>query len=194
MYIPTAFEITDQEEIYAFVEKHGFGQLISSVAGRLTSTHMPFLLSEERAILLGHLARSNPQCTDLHGQEVLVTLQGHHGYISPSWYEKPGVPTWNYQAVHIYGRALVFDCRERLKQVVDRLSQKYEGAIGQEWRGDYEELMLGAIMGVEINISEVQCTYKLSQNRSAEDRQGVISQLKELGSNELAEVMEKYNV
>lgn len=194
MYIPESFEVTDPEEIFSFVGENAFGQLISMTAGRLTSTHLPFLLSEDRTTLTGHLARCNPQSTDLHGQEVLVTLQGEHGYISPSWYARPSVPTWNYQAVHIYGRVEVFDSKEKLKLVVDALSQKYELSIGESWQGQYEQSMLEAIVGLEIAISEVQCKYKLSQNRSADDRRGVIRGLRKKGSMKLAKTMEEFDV
>ena len=103
MYIPKHFEVTDEDEIFAFIEENAFGQLISHVKGRLFSTHLPFLLSENRKKIVGHLAGKNPQQSELEGQEVLVSLEGPHDYISPAWYSSPGVPTWNYQAVHVYG-------------------------------------------------------------------------------------------
>ena len=189
MYIPKCFEITDQEEFFAFIEANAFGQLISSVGGKIFSTHMPFLLSQDKTKILGHLALQNPQHLDLHGQEVLITLQGPHDYISPSWYCSAGVPTWNYQAVHIYGQANVFLCTEKIKSVVDTLTQKYESAFSQPWKSEYKAAMLSAIVGVEITISEIQCKYKLSQNRSAQDRTQVITQLNEVGSHKLASSM-----
>ena len=83
MYIPRHFEIADSPEIFAFIEANAFGQLISTLEGRLFSTHMPFLLGANHNLLLGHLARANPQWRDIEGQEVLITLQGPHDYISP---------------------------------------------------------------------------------------------------------------
>ncbi len=189
MYIPRHFAVTDKSEIYAFVEANTFGQLISNVGGRLFSTHMPFLLSEDRAKIIGHMSVRNPQHSDLDGQEVLVTLQGPHDYISPSWYAASGVPTWNYQAVHIYGRGRVFTSPEKLKAVVDALTGKYESAFPRPWNPDYKASMLSAIVGVEITIVEFQCKYKLSQNRSAQDRSRVVARLKATGSHELASSM-----
>lgn len=189
MYIPKYFEVTDKAEIFAFVEANAFGQLISSVGGKLFSTHMPFLLSEDKTKIIGHLALQNPQHSDLNGQEALITLQGPHDYISPSWYASPGVPTWNYQAVHIYGQASVFSSADRIKSVVDTLTQKYESIFPQPWKPEYKATMLSAIVGVEITINEIQCKYKLSQNRSAEDRAQVVTQLNEVGSHELASSM-----
>ena len=101
MYIPEHFAVTDTSEVFAFIEANAFGQLVSNVDGRLFATHMPFLLSEDKSRLLGHVARQNPQHLALEGQECLVILQGPHGYISPSWYNTPGVPTWNYQVVRL---------------------------------------------------------------------------------------------
>jgi transcriptional regulator len=189
VYIPKYFEISDKEEIFAFVDANAFGQLISNVDGKLFSTHMPFLLSDDKTKIIGHLALQNPQHSELDGQEALVTLQGPHDYISPSWYASPGVPTWNYQAVHIYGKANVFSSTEKIKSVVDTLTQKYETALPQPWIPEYKTAMLSAIVGVEITISEIQCKYKLSQNRSAQDRAQVVTQLNEVGSHKLASSM-----
>lgn len=191
MYIPKHFEVEDRNEVFAFVEANSFGQLISHVNGRHFSTHMPFLLSEGRDKLIGHIAAQNPQHLELEGQEVLVTLQGEHAYVSPSWYSAPGVPTWNYQALHIYGQASVFTSSEKLQAVVDALTKKYESVLPQPWQPAYNPSMLSAIIGIEITIDDIECKYKLSQNRSEQDRSQVISQLKSQGRTELAKAMER---
>jgi transcriptional regulator len=191
MYIPKHFEINDKSEIFAFVEANAFGQLISNVDGRLYSTHLPFLLSKDRSKITGHLALQNPQLAEIDMQEVLVTLEGAHDYISPAWYSSPGVPTWNYQAVHIYGQCSTFRSAEKLEEIVNALTKKYEATSPTPWQPDYKPSMLGAIVGVEVIINEVQCKYKLSQNRSIKDRLQVIEQLKAEGSNKLAEAMER---
>lgn len=191
MYIPKHFEITDKEEIFAFVEANAFGQLISTINGRLFSTHLPFLLSEDKTKIIGHLALPNPQHTEIDGKEALITLEGPHDYITPSWYDSPGVPTWNYQAVHIYGRCTVFRNTEALQNLVNTLTNKYESRFEKPWVPEYKSSMLSAIVGVEITINEIQCKYKLSQNRSSKDRLQVIKQLKANGSNSLAKAMEQ---
>jgi len=191
VYIPEHFEITDTEEAYSFIEKNAFGQLVSNVGGRLFSTHMPFLLSADRTTIVGHLAAKNPQHLELEGQEVLVSLQGAHDYISPSWFTSRGVPTWNYQAVHIYGRGTVFSKPDKLKNVVETLTQKYESELERPWQPDYKNAMLGAIIGVEILIEEIQCKYKLSQNRPSQDQAQVIDKLRSLGSDQLADAMQR---
>jgi len=189
MYIPRHFEVTDKTEIFTFIEANAFGQLISTLDGRLFSTHIPILFSADSNRLLGHLAKANPQWQAIQGQEVLISLQGPHDYISPSWYRAPGVPTWNYQAVHIYGNCHVFEDTTKLKQVVDRLTEKFESAFEEPWQPTYKASMLQGIVGIEVEITEIQCKYKLSQNRSKEDRSRVTKLLEETGSHELALAM-----
>jgi len=191
MYVPDHFKISDQEEIFSFLQANAFGQLISLQDKRLTSSHLPFLIADDRKRLLCHLARQNPQWQTLEGQQVLVTFQGAHDYISPSWYQNPGVPTWNYQAVHVYGNCRVFDAADELATVVEALTDRYESSFEAPWEPQYREAMLKAIIAVEIDIDEIQCKYKLSQNRPAEDQQGVIEKLDELGSEPLLQAMRK---
>ena len=189
MYIPSCFEVTDREEIFGFIEANAFGQLISNVDGRPFSTHLPFLLSEDRTKIFAHLAGQNTQLREIAGQEVLVSFEGPHDYISPAWYDGPGVLTWNYQAAHIYGHCKVFEDADRLKTLVDVLTHQYESGFERPWQPTYKAAMLGAIVGVEISISEVQCKYKLSQNRPAIDQEQVIRQLNRAGSKRLAAAM-----
>jgi transcriptional regulator len=191
VYIPKHFEVTDKDEAFAFVEANAFGQLISNVNDRPFSTHMPFLLSEDKSKIIGHLALQNPQHTEIDGQEVLITLEGAHDYISPAWYSSPGVPTWNYQAVHIYGECTVFRKAKELQNIVNALTNKYEATFEKPWQPEYKPSMLDAIVGVEVTINEIQCKYKLSQNRPPQDRSQVISRLKAVNSNGLAEAMER---
>jgi transcriptional regulator len=186
MYIPKAFEIKDKNEIHSFLESNAFGQLVSNVENRPFSTHIPFLLSDDKSKLIGHLAKQNPQHQELENQEVLAVFQGAHDYISPSWYRSPGVPTWDYQAAHFYGRCSVFTDHDKLQAVVDILSNKYESSYEPPWLPEYRDVMLNAIVGFEIEISEIQCKYKLSQNRTAEDIEQVIKQLEANGSHQLA--------
>lgn len=191
MYVPKHFEISEAEEIYAFLDANAFGQLISLQDGRLTAAHLPFLVSEDRKHLHCHLARQNAQWQQLEGQQVLITFLGPHDYISPSWYQTAGVPTWNYQALHIYGCCRVFDDSAQLASLVDTLSQRYESGFETPWEPQYREAMLKAIVGVDIEIEDIQCKYKLSQNRPAEDQQGVIDKLDDLGSESLVKAMRK---
>lgn len=193
MYVPKHFEIQDESELSGFIRINGFGQLISSVEGRLFSTPLPFLLSEDNQTLITHVARKNPQAGDLDGQEVLISLLGPHAYISPTWYEKRGgVPTWNYQSVQVYGTAKVVNDRDRNKEIIELMSTQFEGGLSEPWDMQYPTQMLDAILGIEISISEIQGKYKLSQNRSAIDQQNVIRSLSKQGNKRLANEMSRF--
>jgi transcriptional regulator len=191
MYVPEHFKISDQREMLSFLDANAFGQLISIEDNRPTASHLPFLIADDLQYLQCHLARQNLQWRQLEEQQVLVIFQGAHDYISPTWYQTAGVPTWNYQALHIYGRCRVFDAPEELTVVVEALSKRYESNFKTPWKPQYRDAMLKAIVGVEIEIEEIQCKYKLSQNRPAADQQGVIDNLDKLGSTALVNAMRK---
>ena len=191
MYIPEKFKIDDADEIFAFVEAHAFGQLVSQHDARPLVSHLPFLLGEDRKTLQCHVARPNPHWQQIEGQQVLATFSGPHDYISPSWYLGAGVPTWNYQAVHVYGRCRVFDGAAELGALVEALAGVYEARFDTPWQPKYPDSMLKAIVGIELAIDEFQCKYKLSQNRPVADHQPVIDRLDELGSDALVAAMRK---
>lgn len=193
MYLPKHFTIDDQQELFRFIRANAFGQLISTLQGRLISSHIPVLLTENNDLLVAHLARPNPQLREIDGQEVLVTLQGLHDYISPTWYENAGVPTWNYQAVHVYGTCHIVDDEQRLRDIIESLSAVYESSQPSPWKPDYPDSMLRGIVGIEIAITELQGKYKLSQNRPREDQLGVIRLLRERGNYQLADLMAEQN-
>ena len=191
MYVPEKFRIEQTDEIFAFLAANAFGQLVSQHDGRPMVSHLPFLVAADRGTLKCHVARQNPQWQQLEGQQVLATFLGPHDYISPSWYRGAGVPTWNYQAVHVYGRCRVFEQADQLTALVDALSGVYESRFDDPWQPRYPDSMLKAIVGIELEIDDIQCKYKLSQNRPAADHQPVIDQLEALGADELAAAMRK---
>ena len=191
MSIPDPFQESEENEVFSFIEANAFGQLISIDAGRPNASHLPFLVASDHTQMHCHLARQNPQWQQLADQQVLVTFLGPHDYISPSWYQNPGVPTWNYQAVHIYGHCRLLDDDAAVAEIVEALSARYESGFETPWQPQYRDAMLKAIIGVEITIDEVLCKYKLSQNRPAEDHQGVVDKLDQLGSEPLANAMRK---
>ena len=187
MYIPQVFEVTDQEKAFVFIKQNEFGQLTSLVEGRLFSSYIPFY--PEGDLLVGHMAKKNPQWKEIETQEVLITFQGQDAYISPSWYDSPGVPTWNYQAVHVYGQVSLITEEGRLKEIVDTLTSQYESSFETPWIPEYNESMLNVIVGFEIKMTDIQCKYKLSQNRSEQDRKQVIEALKARGFVQLSQAM-----
>ena len=189
MYIPQHFEITDREEIFAFIKANAFGQLTSSVNGRLFTSHLPFLISKDGESLFCHVAKRNLQWEDIESQEVLVTFQGPHDYISPSWYSSPGVPTWNYQAAHIYGKPQLVKDKQMLVNIIHELTSIYEFSFEEPWVPKYDGSLLNFIVGIEIKITDVQCKFKLSQNRPESDRKQVIKELQKNGPSQLSHAM-----
>ncbi len=190
MYIPKPFAVEEKALIERFLQHNTFGQLVSKVNGQLFSTQLPFLYQPEKNIFLCHVAKQNPQWQDIENQELLITIEGPHEYISPTWYEaKGGVPTWNYQAVHAYGAGKLITDPESLQALVEELSDVYEGSKPEPWQPQYNPAMLKAIVGIEITVTELQCTFKLSQNRSQQDQNQIIEELIQQGAQKLANAM-----
>jgi transcriptional regulator len=186
VYQPPHFRIDGHRKAAQFIRQQGFGMLVSNCNGRLFATHMPVLLNEDNTLLSGHIARLNPQHEELAGQEVLFIIQGPHGYVSPTLYENPGVPTWNYQAVHVYGIASLVNDPESVRQIVDRLTHEHESTRIKPWHGEYNTGKLRAIVGIEIAIREIQCKFKLSQNRSTTERDNAAKDAAATGNPALA--------
>lgn len=187
MYVPKAFAVTELDELQRMISASRLALLVSHGEQGLLASHLPLLLvpdEGEFGTLYGHFARANPQWRELQGgAEALVVFQGDEAYVSPSFYPSKAehgkvVPTWNYQAVHAYGRAEVFDERERLLALVSALSERHEQTRAQPWAvsdapAEYIEPMLRAIVGFALPISRLQGKAKLSQNKSETDRAGV---------------------
>lgn len=192
MFIPKDFRISDADEIDRFIAHHSFGILVSSHDSELIATHLPVHRSDKDH-LQAHVARANTQWQQLEGQRVLLILPGPHDYVSPTWYESPGVPTWNYQSVHIYAHASCFTETERLKELVLALSNDHESSRADPWNGEFNAGMLKAIVGIDLKIDEVQCKYKLSQNRSRQDQEKVSDELEQSGNEQLANAMRQHN-
>ena len=199
MFIPSSFRISDRDTLLVFIERYGFATLVSTDPNGVPfATHVPLLLDRSSDLLLGHIARANPQWEMFGGRESLAIFHGPHAYVSPSWYTvAPAVPTWNYATVHVYGIPRVIDA-ERTADVVDRLVSKYEKHRPNPWAGempdDYRRRMLAGIVGFEMPLTRLEGKFKLGQNRSAEDRAGTIAGLHADGGEaaELAEFTEGY--
>jgi len=184
MYIPSTFEVTDQEVLYTFMEDHSFAVLFSQLNHIPSATHLPLLLNRTEHCLYGHMTRANPQWKDIQN-EVLVVFNGPHTYISPSWYEtNQAVPTWNYTAVHVTGEFSLIESSYELLQILEQTTHVYESSMTQPWEMsnlDSELLnhLSDGIVGFKIAISKIEGKWKLSQNHSKERRQRVIQALEE---------------
>ena len=186
MYIPTAFAGKDVDTLHALIDDYGFASLVSMTPDGIVATHLPVMLDRSRGAqgtLVAHFARANPHGRSLDGADVLAIFVGPHGYISPSWYEQhPSVPTWNYAAVHAYGRARLINDGARLDAIVKQLVAQYEAGRPKPWSADvlpkdYMTGMLRGIVGLDIEITRLEGKLKLSQNRNAVDRRNVIAAL-----------------
>jgi transcriptional regulator len=189
MYIPAAFSENDQETLHHFIEQYSFGLLVSDFAGEPLATHLPFLLDRSigpHGTLFCHLARSNPQWRETEGKTGLAIFSGPHAYITPGWYAaRDVVPTWNYVAVHAYGKLQVIDNAAGVRPIVEGMVREYERSQAQPWelreREDFLSKMLAQIVGVRIRIERLEGKWKLSQNHPAERQARVIAGLQERG-------------
>jgi transcriptional regulator len=185
MYIPNHFRESDERVLAEFIDAYSFGTLVTVEGALPFASHLPFLHDREGRTLHAHVARGNPQWQHIAANaDVLVMFQGPHGYVSPTWYAAPGVPTWNYTAVHVYGRGRVLDDAAATGRHVEKLAARFERGSAAPWVPDYDTRRLAGIVGVEIAIGEIQGKFKLSQNRSAEDRTRVVARLEAGGTDE----------
>ena len=207
MYLPSGFHETRTATLHAFIRRHSFATLISpGGAEGIQVSHLPMLLDRSRTpngMLVGHLAKPNPQWREFTGNGATVTASfaGPHAYISPRWYQtRAAVPTWNYANVYVQGTARVIEDRERLSQLLKDLSDVYEGGNREPWSladlpAQMHNSLIDGIVGIEIEIASIDGKFKLSQNRIAADRHGVIQALGQSESYEdraVGELMSEY--
>lgn len=197
MYVPSQFEETDRARLRQLVRRYSFATLVTAGRGEPFATHLPLLLEtreDGQDVLLGHMARANPHWRQFEGeQEALAVFHGPHAYVSPSWYEPgPAVPTWNYIAVHAYGRPRSFEDTERLMALLRRSVDAYEANRPSPWPfelpEDYLARMVGAIVGFEMPLARIEGKLKLSQNRSVVDQARVARALRNTGNPQDTEV------
>lgn len=179
MYIPSDFAEHDRAALYGVIRDNPFGLLVTIAEGAPFASHLPFLLENDR--LLAHMARGNPQWRSFdRGGDALAVFHGPHGYVSPRWYAAAdAVPTWNYVAVHVYGRPRVIDDAAETRALLDRLVEAYEGGA---WRladrdAKYAARMMRGIVAFELPLTRLEGKFKLSQTRPVGDRRRVADEL-----------------
>ena len=189
MYLPAHFEETRPEVLHELVRTHPLGLLITLGPGGLQANPIPFILDADPAggapTLRAHVARANPVWREARTDvESLVVFQGPQAYISPSMYPTKAatgkvVPTWNYVSVQARGSLRVMDDAAWARGLVTRLTDRHEAARAVPWAvsdapADYVDTMLGAIVGIEITLTSLTGKWKVTQNRHAADRDGVV--------------------
>lgn len=201
MFIPNLHKNENIEEVKSFLNENSFGILISQIGGKISGTHIPMELDIDENgedVLVGHIAKANPQSKNLkNGEEILAIFNGPHSYISSSWYQKENVPTWNYVAVHVYGKVKIIEGEElleSLKKLVDKYEQNSENPVSVEKMSSRTLKQVNGIVGFSIKINEIQAAYKLSQNREETDYHNITSELEKAGDSNsmgIAEEMKK---
>ena len=203
MYLPSHFEIKDKNELIRIISEYPLGILVTEKNG-LDANHIPFLYDSsqgEMGSLIAHVARSNPVWQEMAECDVMVIFRGVESYISPNWYPTKHethrqVPTWNYEVVHAYGKLSVHDDAKFVRGIVGKLTKIHEVSEEKPWKmsdspQDYIEMMVKAVVGLQITITNIIGKGKLSQNREIRDRYGAISALEIKGNSEMAEAIKK---
>jgi len=203
MYIPPHFAENRPQAIFDIIASHPLGTLVTQGANGLDANHFPFELDKdtgEFGTLRAHAAKANPIWRETaQNDEVLVIFKGLDAYVSPNWYPSKQethqqVPTWNYQAVHVYGKIRFIEDANQLRAMLERLTHTHEHKVQPEspWRmsdaaPDYIDAMLKAIVGIEITITKMIGKSKLSQNKHVQDRTNLAAELERHGHTAIAE-------
>jgi len=189
MYIPKKFEAPSVQAVEQFIKENGFATLVGYDNGIPIATHTPLMIAEDvdgDKKIIGHISVANPQAICFDGeQEMMAVFMEHHTYISSSWYDHINVPTWNYIAVHVYGKVSKIE-GEDLYHFLDKLTNKYEGDSPSAFKvKDMPEDMMAnqmkGIVGFEMDVTKVEASYKLSQNRDDKNYKEIIRKLEERG-------------
>ena len=203
MYIPPHFQINEATELKRIINENPLGILVTANK-TLDANHLPFLFNPsqgEHGVLTAHVARANPIWQEMADTDVLVIFRGVESYISPNWYPSKHethrqVPTWNYEVVHAYGKLTVHDDQKFLLGVVGRLTKTHEASEEKPWKmsdssQDYIDMMMKAIVGIQVTLTSIEGKSKLSQNRELRDKNGAIDALVSKGNTEMANAIKK---
>lgn len=200
MFIPKDFKVEDQEKLLKFIQENSFAILFSQDEEGPKATHLPFILiNKEPPELIGHIAKANPQWKTLNGKNVLIVFSGPHSYISASWYkERKNVPTWNYVAVHVEGTVEILQEADELLSILHQSVDYYENDFEEPWKMEDEpetvKRLLNGIVGIRIKIEKLEGKWKLNQNKSKENKENVIENLRNqdiYDSQKIADLMER---
>jgi len=188
VYQPALFVARDGAAMERAIREHPFATLITACAPEPQISHLPLLLHWSpgpKGELVGHMARANPHWRQFGDGPTLAVFHAPHAYVSPSWYGEPekAVPTWNYAVVHVHGRMELVEDRAGTMAILDAMVDRFEAGRPAPWRlqlkGAQLDAMVGAIVAFRMVIERVDTKLKLSQNRSAVDRQRVVAALRE---------------
>ena len=187
MYIPRHFSVEDPAA-QQFLENLKSGHLVTNTAQGMLSTMIPVTFDKTDRSIIGHVARGNSQWSEKTNQEALFISAPVDSYISPSWYaskQEHGkvVPTWDYMLAHVYGELIIHDDVDWLRKAVSNLTDSFEAGRAKPWKlddapEDYVAGQLRAIVGVELKVTRLEVSFKMSQNKTKDDLEGVIAGLR----------------
>jgi transcriptional regulator len=184
MYISKLYREEDHTKILEFLHQNEFATLVTYDGEKPTASHllMEVTADGESLFLNGHMSKANPLWkTFERNPEVLIIFQGPHTYISPTWYNHVNVPTWNYQAVHVYGSPRIVEGGEYYA-MLSRLIRRHENGTNYRMESlpqDFVEKQMNGTVGFQVKVTRIEANYKLSQNRDDEDYHNIISHLNE---------------
>ena len=204
MYIPSKYQNTNLAEVKDFIKAYSFGILVSTISNRPWASHIPLELEtdmEGNDILYGHISKANEQSNNLHQDSTFMAVfNGPHSYISSSWYGFEEVPTWNYIAVHIYGKLTVLSDDEllfSLKKLVDKYESTSEHPVRIENLSEKTMRQVKGIVGFKMTLDEIYAAFKISQGHNNADYHNIVTKLLETGdalSHKIAEIMKQKRV
>ena len=184
MYTPDLYKNEDKDSIRKFLKENAFGLLINKTNGKLWATHIPLELEinkDGEEVLMGHISKENPQWTAFESDDqILAVFTGPHAYISSSWYDHENVPTWNYSAVHVYGKIKIIEgdaVIDLLTKLVDKYEQNSKCPVRVADLSKNTMMQTRGIVAFEIKIEEIQATNKMSQNRDDKNYTNIVSEL-----------------
>jgi len=207
MYTVRHFAEEDDAVMRSYIAEHPFATLVINTPEGPNVEHIPMefeTTSEGAARLLGHVARSNPLWRAFESGPALAVFNAHDAYVSPDWYATKAtdprvVPTWNYAAVHVSGTLRFFHDAHRIRALLAGLTNRFESARPTPWQisdapPEFVDQLAAAVVGVGLEVDRIVGKWKMSQNRSVEDRLGVIAGLRREGGpgeTAVAELMEQ---
>ncbi|MCP9760244.1 FMN-binding negative transcriptional regulator [Aquitalea sp. S1-19] len=182
MYIPSAFSVADRDAMHALMRAYPLATLVRHTPQGLVADALPLWLDAEAGVLQGHIARSNPLCRE-GTSDALAIFHGPQAYVSPSFLASKQVdgkvvPTWNYMEVQVQGRLRLIDDESWLLRQMASLTHAQEADLAQPWTledapAGFIRKLSAAVIGIELEIGQLEGKFKLSQNQSAENRASI---------------------
>jgi transcriptional regulator len=185
MYTPKLYREEDRGKILEFLRRNEFATVVAYDGEKPTASHLLVEVVEDggRILINGHMSKANPlwKAFDVN-VEVLVIFHGPHTYISPTWYNHVNVPTWNYQAVHLYGKPRIVEGHAEVYDLLKNLIARHESAADYSLETlpqDFVEKEMRGVVAFQVEVTRVEANFKLSQNRNDEDHRNIVAKLDE---------------